>query len=155
MRSRKSISAGIDVLADTSFLLPALGVDVEEEVLEAIRLFRYVRVHYLEVSLTEAVWKVMKLVPDNMIELVKLGIRSIRETYTLLTPPPQAMTEAMKIYRLGHRDYIDALHYTTAKELSIYFLTIDRVFIDFLKKESYPVKGVILTPQEFIDMVRE
>jgi len=153
LRSRKSISASIDVLIDTSFLLPALGMDVDDEVLEAIKLFRQAKIYYLELGLTEAIWRAIKLVPKDKVDRVELGVRSIRESYSLLTPPPQAFTEAMKIYWLGHRDFIDAIHYAAARSSGTYFLTVDRTFIDFLNREGYPVEGIVLTPAEFAKLI--
>jgi len=43
----------LKVLIDTSFLLPALGVEVEKEVTEAIKNFKKAEVFYLEESLLE------------------------------------------------------------------------------------------------------
>jgi len=61
LKSRKSTSRKKPrILIDTSFSLPALGVEVEEGVLNAISLFRKVEVFYLELSLVEAMWKVLK-----------------------------------------------------------------------------------------------
>ncbi len=153
MRSRKSTSARINVLIDTSFLLPALGIGVDDEVLEAIKLFRQAKIYYLELGLTEAIWKATRLVPKDRVDRVELGVKSIRESYSLLTPPPQAFTEAMKIYWLGHRDFIDAIHYTAAHSSGIYFLTIDRAFTDFLTREGYPTEDIVLTPAEFSKLI--
>ncbi len=47
MRSRRSTSGRASVLVDTSFLLPALGIEVEEEVMEVIPMFRKLEVRYL------------------------------------------------------------------------------------------------------------
>jgi len=41
-------------LADTSFLLPAMGVEVEREVIKAIEHFREVKVCYIETCMSEA-----------------------------------------------------------------------------------------------------
>ena len=61
MRSRRSISKRPKILIDTSFLLPALGIEVEEEAMRIIPLFRRLEVYYLEIALLEAMWKVLKL----------------------------------------------------------------------------------------------
>ncbi|MEM3545688.1 MAG: hypothetical protein QXU47_04220 [Candidatus Bathyarchaeia archaeon] len=44
MNSRRGTSASTRVLVDTSFLLPAVGLDVEEEVYDAIKHFHKVAV---------------------------------------------------------------------------------------------------------------
>jgi hypothetical protein len=48
---------------------------------------------------------------------VALGLEAIKRTYKVVDPPPEAYVEAAKIYQGGHRDYIDALHYTVARAL--------------------------------------
>ena len=48
------------VLIDTSFLLPALGVEVEKSVMSVMPLFGRLRVYYLEAGLLEALWKVFE-----------------------------------------------------------------------------------------------
>jgi hypothetical protein len=40
LRRRKNELEKTKILVDTSFLLPALGIDVEEEIYKAIRHFR-------------------------------------------------------------------------------------------------------------------
>ena len=126
------------ILVDTTFLLPALGVEVEEA-MRVIELFRYLEVYYLEAGLFEALWKVLRIVPPNRIRRVEIGIRAIRRTYHLLTPRPEAMVEALKLFREGHRDYIDALHYAVARAEGMQLLTIDLEFIDLLRDHGYEV----------------
>ena len=47
--SRGNTSARPRILIDTTFLLPALGVEVEKEAMDVIRLFERAEVYYLEV----------------------------------------------------------------------------------------------------------
>ena len=141
------------LLIDTSFLLPALGIEIEEYGMKVIPLFRMVEVYYLEVALLEAMWKVLRIVRREKLERVRIGIRAIRETYHVVEPPPDAYIEAVEIYDRGHRDYIDALHYATAKALGIALLTLDFKLIEFLKANGYPVKGVVVTPRELMEML--
>ena len=149
MKNRRGTSVKPKVLIDTTFLLPALGFEVEDEAMDVIPLFRKVRVYYLEVGILEAMWKVLKLVPPHMIDRVRLGIEAIKNTYHLLEPRVDAYVEAITIYRKGHHDYIDALHYTSAKMEGMIFLTIDYEFRDFLKKHGYQVENIVITPKEF------
>ncbi|AAL62830.1 MAG: hypothetical protein QW680_01235 [Pyrobaculum sp.] len=60
----------------------------------------------------------------------------IRRYYELLKPSGKAVIEAVKIYRLGHRDYIDSLHCTTALYHGVKWLTLDRKLMEFLKKHN-------------------
>ena len=155
MKSKKREARRPKVLVDTSFLLPALGVEVEEEVIDSIPLFRRVEVLYLEIAVVEAMWKVLRVVPPGGMERVALGLEAIKRTYRAVNPPPEAYVEASEIYYRGHRDYIDALNYSTAKLLGIPFLTIDLEFAQFLEENGYEVEGIIVTPSKFKEMVGE
>ena len=151
MRNRRGISGTRGgkprVLVDTTFLLPALGIEVEEEAMRAIELFRMLDVYYLEAGLLEALWKTLKLVPLERLGRVELGVRAIRRTYRVLLPGARAFTLASEIYHRGHRDYIDALHYAAARTEGLPLLTIDRSFIAFLEASGYRVEGVVYTPR--------
>ncbi|WP_440059453.1 PIN domain-containing protein [Thermogladius sp. 4427co] len=153
MKNRKSTLEKPKVLVDTTFLLPAIGFEVEEEAMEVIPLFRKLDVYYLEIALLEAMWKAVKVIDTGDIDIVREGIEAIRNTYKLVTPPPIAFVNAMKIYHGGHRDLIDALHYETARALDIPWLTIDIEFIEFLKKRNLPVDKIVLTPSELKGLV--
>ena len=153
MSSRGGTSGKPRLLVDTTFLLPALGIEVEEEAMKAIRVFRRFEVYYLEAGLLEAMWKVVKLVPADKLSRVRLGVKAIRRTYHLLVPRPEAYVEAVKIYRAGHRDYIDALHYAAAVAEGMPFLTIDRAFIEFLKNSGYRVEGIVYTPDRVEELL--
>lgn len=78
------IEERLRVIVDTSFLLPALGVDVGERVASAIELFKQVEVFYLEVSLLEAMWKLLRVALEKVLDRVEEGLKAIRETYSLL-----------------------------------------------------------------------
>ena len=147
MRSRRGTLNRLSVLIDTSFLLPALGVEIEEEAERVIPLFRKINVYYLEAGLLEAMWKILKIANSKALKRVEAGIDAIRKTYNLASPPPEAYVEAARIYRAGHKDYIDALHYSTARALNLKLLTIDRQFIEFLLNNEYEVEKIIITPE--------
>lgn len=148
MKSRRNTSKKLNILIDTSFLLPALGIEVEDEAMKVIPLFRKVNVYYLEIALLEAVWKILRIVDKEKLKEIELGLKAIRNTYRVIEPPPEAYINAIKIYDEGHKDYIDAVHYATAKVLQIPWLTIDYRFLEFLKNKNFPVEDVILTPED-------
>ncbi len=141
------------VLIDTTFLLPTLGVRVEKEAMETIPLFRKIKVFYIEAGVLEALWKVLKVLVRDKVKVVEDGLEAIRRTYHLVTPSYKSYVDAIRIYDLGHRDFIDALHYCTAINHKLYFLTIDYPFINFLKQQGYRVDNVVLTPREFRNLV--
>ena len=53
----------------------------------------------------------------------------------------------------GHRDYIGALHYATARVEKIPLSTINYGFIDFLRERGYELEGVVLTPKALEKLV--
>lgn len=148
MSSKESTSKSkLRLLVDTSFLLPAMGIDTEKEVMEAIKYFHMAEIHYLEVSILEAMWKIIKVVPADKLDRVGEGIESIMETYKQVNPHPQAYIDAYKLYHEGYRDYVDNLIYATSQKLHLLLLTADREFIDFLKEKGHSIRN-IATPDK-------
>jgi predicted nucleic acid-binding protein len=154
VRALRSRGNTLKVLIDTSFLLPALGIDVEEEVKEAIKYFYDVEVYYTEVSVLEAMWKVMKIIPAEELNIVENGINAIRNTYMQIVPDGSSFFQAYLLYQKGHRDFIDDLLYAVSKQKGILFLTIDGEFINFLKLKEEDVSNVI-TPRKFVSMLEK
>ena len=109
--------------------------------------------HYLEIGLLEAMWKILKIVPADKLSRVRIGITAIRRTYHLLMPRADAFLEAYRIYGAGHHDYIDALYYAAAKSENNSLPTIDYSFIDFLKEHGYPINGVVYTPKNIGELL--
>jgi len=72
-----------------------LGVEVEKEAMDVIRLFERAEVYYLEVGILEAVWSILKRVPHDKLSRVKVGIEAIRNTYHLLKPSEEAYIKAI------------------------------------------------------------
>jgi len=148
LSSKKGVSKSkLRLLVDTSFLLPAMGIETEKEVMEAIKYFHMAEIHYLEVSILEAMWKIIKVVPADKLDRVEKGIEAIMETYKQVNPHPQAYIDAYKLYHEGHRDYIDNLIYATSQKLHLPLLTADREFIDFLKEKGHSIRNVV-TPDK-------
>lgn len=155
LKGRKNtLKKRLRVLVDTTFLLPALGVEVEEEAEEVIPLFRKIDVYYLEVGVLEAIWKILKIIGLENFERVRIGLEAIRKTYILAYPPAEAYISAVEIYKRGHKDYIDALYYATAKVLNLKFLTIDEEFIEFLENNEYDIEDTIITPRELKNLFK-
>lgn len=147
MRDRKRLQ----VLVDTTFLLPTLGIEVEEHAQEVIPLFRKIRVYYLEVSILEALWKLVKLKIDPL--TLESGIEAIRSTYNELLPKASALRLALALYEVGHMDLIDNLLYASSLKSGMFFLTIDEEFLDFLRIHKQPLSHV-LTPHSFKKAVK-
>ncbi len=141
---RNTLKNKLNVLVDTSFLLPALGLAVEEEVLRAVKQFHKHKIHYLEVSLLEVLWKIAKIMQLNKLDRVKNGIEAIRETYILVHPPSDSFVYAIKLYHDGHKDYIDNLLYSTSLSLRLAFLTNDLELIGFLKGRRLTTENILI-----------
>lgn len=138
----------LKILLDTSFILPSLGLSVEKEVIETIKYFRVFEIYYSELSLLEALWKIVRLIRPEDMEIVLNGIRSIKRTYYRVEIPVKAYGLAYKMYRNGHRDIIDNLLYSAAYILNMRFLTLDEELISFLKSKGYPTESVVISPKE-------
>jgi len=143
MKKRKQ-----NILIDTLFLLPTLGVGVSKEIEEAIKIFRKFNIFYIEAGILEAMWVTLKVASKSKLNRIKLGLEAIRNSYIQLEPPIQTYIDAIEIYHKGHRDYIDALHYAAAWKTQTPFLTVDKTFIEFLRENNYSVEGTIITPSE-------
>lgn len=135
-------------------MLPALGVDVGERVASTIELFKQVEVFYLEVSLLEAIWKLLRVASEKVLDRVEEGLKAIRETYSLLEPPPEAFIDAYCMFWAGCRNYIDCLLYSTAWRTGLLLLTIDQSLVSFLLEKSYPAEFVI-SPEKLQRLLRE
>ena len=112
-----------------------------ERVASAIELFKQVEVFYLEVSLLEAMWKLLRVASEKVLDRVEEGLKAIRETYSLLEPPPEAFIDA---YRL----------YLTARRTGLLLLTIDQSLVSFLLEKSYPAEFVT-PPEKLQRLLRE
>ena len=143
MSYRRDTSHKPRLLVDTSFLLPALGIDVEEEVYDAIAKFRDYEIYYIEVSLIEAMWSIIKRVKIEDREIVRKGLESIKDTYHKLELPMNSLLKAWEIYRKAHRDYIDALLYSASIIKGIPFLTIDKTLKKNLEKDGYNTENIL------------
>jgi len=136
------------ILIDTSFILPSLGFAVEQEIIKAIKYFRFFEIFYSELSLLEASWKIVRLGLFGEIETILRGIRAVKETYFKVEIPAKAYALAYKMWINGHKDMIDNLLYSTAYVLNMKFLTVDEKLISFLKNMRYPVNNIIISPRE-------
>ena len=141
------------ILVDTTFLLPALGIEVEKEAMEVIKYFRGLNIYYTEFGLLEAMWKVIKLISPESTGVVELGLKAIENTYSMLKPSSEAFLKAWEIFLKGHKDFIDTLYYSTAVLTRIPFLTIDKEFIKFLTGKGYLTEGIIYTPANIEELL--
>ncbi|PVU69875.1 toxin VapC [Sulfolobus sp. SCGC AB-777_L09] len=115
------------ILIDTSFILPPLGIDVGESVLNIIKEFDKHEIYFTELSLIEAMWVIRKLLKEGTkvdFKIVKTGLKSVIKTYRLLRIPISAYINAVNDRR--HNDLIDMIIYYTAKAYNLKLLTLDK-----------------------------
>src|SRR5712692_1966925 len=109
-----------DVLLDTAFILPTLGVDVEEvteadlkALKELSKTNRFCCSYASFVEILGLLGRAKGSVDDST---VRLGIKSLLEsgTYTWVNPSSKAIQLALELRGKGHRDNIDNILYSTA-----------------------------------------
>jgi predicted nucleic acid-binding protein len=115
------------ILIDTSFILPPLGIDVGESVVNIIKEFDKHEIYFTELSLIEAMWVIRRLLKEGTkvdFKIVKTGLKSVIKTYRLLRIPISAYINAVNDRR--HNDLIDMIIYYTAKAYNLKLLTLDK-----------------------------
>lgn len=138
-----------DILLDTSFILPTLGVDVDEigqKELELIReASRRSKVHCSYVSFIEILGLLGKKFRSVDTEAVDKGIRSLLESgaYRWVNPSYGALRLALELRGKGHKDNIDNLLFSMASESQMLFLSLDQELKEFLQKNGYDASLVV------------
>jgi hypothetical protein len=128
----------LKVLLDTSFILPSLGIDVGEEVLEGLRRLAASRaeIYYSGFSLLESLWVSARLSARTALNMegFRLGLRSVIEggRYRKVDETSQVFSDALELYFLGHRDMVDNVLYACSTNLGLKFLTVDAELKEFV-----------------------
>jgi hypothetical protein len=132
-----------DVLLDTSFLLPTIGVDVKEITkadLESIQtISKKVQFHCSYVSFVEILGLVGKESRKVDARVVSAGIDSLLGSglYRWTNPSPGAIRLALELRTKGHKDNIDNILYATAADSRMLFLSLDEELKRFLADNEY------------------
>ncbi len=144
------------VLLDTSFLLPAFGVDAGEEVLNCLELMaarrERIRAYYSPFSLLEAVMVLLREARRGRLRLeeaagmAREGATKVVYGLETADTPPEAYSLAVRLYSLGHRDLFDNLLYATAATNGLSLLTLDGELLGFLREAGLP--QVAIKPSE-------
>jgi len=144
------------VLLDTSFLLPAFGVDAGEEVLNCLELMaarrERIRAYYSPFSLLEAVMVLLREARRGRLRLeeaagmAREGATKVVYGLETADTPPKAYSLAVRLYSLGHRDLFDNLLYATAATNGLSLLTLDGELLGFLREAGLP--QVAIKPSE-------
>jgi PIN domain nuclease of toxin-antitoxin system len=132
-----------DVLLDTSFLLPTLGLDVREITtsdMESIRAAsKRARLRCSYVSFVEILGLVGKVSRKADAKAVSAGLDSLLASglYEWTNPTLGAVRLALELRTKGHKDNIDNILYATAAESKMLFLSLDDELREFLIKNGY------------------
>lgn len=146
--SRRS-SQDNKLLLDTSFLLPILGFETSDRVMRTFCKLSSYELYYNDVSILEALWKIVKVVKGVEEELSRIveGITAIRETMKYAAIDGKAVENAVYMYKLGHKDMVDNLLYSVAVSRNLKLLTIDKDLVEFLEKHSL-ARDIVISPEE-------
>ena len=137
-----------DILLDTSFILPTLGVEVREVGSSEIEAMKSVsekaRFWCSEISFVEILGLLAKS-GDLDGRTVSVGVRSLLESgrYGWVSPTSGAFLLALELRGKGHKDNIDNLLYSTAHESKMLFLSLDNELKSFLSRSGYDASIVI------------
>ncbi|ACP38966.1 conserved hypothetical protein [Sulfolobus islandicus M.14.25] len=141
----KRLASLSELIVDTSFLLPLVGIKVKgikDELLEgrAICYPNLVLTELLAVIFKEA--KKLKL--DKVPEEAMKGLIYVLSNVKLIPIEELEIETIYEILNKGWKDIFDAILYTAYKSTKIPLITMDKSFYNFLKEKGIDAKGVIL-----------
>jgi len=136
-------SSSNDILLDTTYLLPFIGIEVEG-IEEGI----YAKImekdpHFPSFLVPELAGVIVKEAKKRMLdELPREVIDSFNsiifgEEIKLVLPEGTDLEIAYKIIKLGWSDIFDAVLYATGRRMGVKVLSLDRSFRNFLKKNGF------------------
>ena len=140
------------VLLDTSFLLPTLGVDTGPEALGCLKRLGEAdaKINYSSFSILESLWTLARSIRKETfdMETFRLGLRSIMESgrYNRVAEDSEVYGEALKIYKLGHKDMIDNILYASSLRLDLRLVTLDQNLKEFIEKHG--LTNTLLFPEQ-------
>jgi rRNA-processing protein FCF1 len=147
LRSNRSIQR---ILLDTSFLMPTVGIDVDERVTDALSKLRPEEreVYYSKLSLLECTWMAARQLREGKYDdtIFRKGLLSIIKTrvYSEARADVGDYLYALELFRLGNKDMIDNLLYSTSISNQCKFLTVDEPLRRFIEKKG--IENVVISP---------
>ena len=139
----------VDVLLDSTFLLPTFGVEVEDIGADDLKTLKdsskKVGLYCSYVSFVEILGKLARNSTESNFEAIDLAIRSLLEsgTYGWVNPSAKAIALAFELRTKCQRDNIDNILYSTALDAGMRFLSMDEELKDFLSRKGYNTKIMI------------
>jgi len=145
------------VLLDTSFILPTLGIEVNERVLNGLKKLRDIssEIFVSRFNILEALWVSIRLIKAKKFNQKRflMGLESIFEgkRYSFIDESYTVFKKALKFYILGHEDMIDNLLYAISLEQDLLFLTIDDELREFIRENN--LKDTTVYPEEIDELL--
>ena len=145
-------SAESKIVLDSTYILPILGIEVEdiEEALIILRKLsrnRETTFYYTEYNIIEILGKISKVDYDS--NTVDRGLSLVQDEFKLIYPAIEGYIKALELKKKGFKDLIDLLLYTTSTTRNLIFLTRDDKLINFLERQGEDT-GNIIYEDEFI-----
>lgn len=139
----------VDLLLDTTFLMPFLGFQVKEikkvdiEGLRSGSRSGTMKLHYSDVSFIEMFGKLARSKVDR--KSIDEGIQSLVESrvFELVQPSTDALRNAFEMRLKGHKDNIDNILYSVALKSKKRFLSLDVELQEFLSKNKFDQRVMI------------
>ncbi|AHC52202.1 VapC-type toxin [Sulfolobus acidocaldarius SUSAZ] len=134
-----------ELMVDTSLLLPFLGIKVRgvnENLLEGKNIYypSLMLVELIAVVIKEARKLGLGLIPQDAIK----GLSYINHTVNLVLMEELDLNVVYDIVSKGWNDIFDAILYSSHSFTKIPLVTLDRMFYEFLNKNSFDTRGIIL-----------
>ncbi len=147
-----SSKSRIKILLDTTYLLPVVGIDVDNlgkilTILKKLHELEEAIFYYTPFNILEILGKLSRMRYDE--ERVRIGLRSIKESFKITHPTVVGYMRALKLRRKGFKDLIDLLLYATSRTRKLTFLTRDKDLIEFLRSVGEGVDNIVYE-EEFI-----
>lgn len=142
----------LKVLLDTSFILPTLGIDVEEEIIKTLERIENidVEIYFSTFSVLETLWTAIRLLKKLTFDekSFRQGLKSIMRSgkYMLVVENDDIFYEALNLYRMGHRDIIDNILYMDSRYFNLKLLTVDKDLRSFIRSKG--LKDILIFPSE-------
>ena len=130
----------LQILLDTSFLLPSLGIDVGQQVYESLKELNEndTEIFYSRFNILESVWVVIRLIKEGKFDSSRfnLGLKSIidGDRYKPVEEDSSIFTKVVQFYQLGHQDIIDNILYASSLTHNLKFLTLDTKLKRFIEQ---------------------
>lgn len=148
----KSKQATPRILLDTSFILPSLGIDTGKVVTQGLKKLMDIEaeIHFSRFSILESLWIMTRLsrTTDLNTEHFSLGLRSVLESgrYKKIEENSETFKEALRLYKLGHKDMIDNILYACSAHLNLKLLTLDTELREFIREKG--LSDTLISPNQ-------